>query len=29
MGKLTDVEIRAWIKAGQRFEGAPMATGCC
>ena len=21
MGKLTDVAIRAWIKAGERFEG--------
>ena len=21
MGKLTDMEIRAWIKAGERFEG--------
>ena len=21
MGKLTDIEIRAWIKAGERFEG--------
>jgi hypothetical protein len=28
MGKLTDVAIRAWIKAGERFEGAPMAMGC-
>ena len=21
MGKLTDIEIRGWIKAGERFEG--------
>lgn len=21
MGKLTDMQIRAWIKAGERFEG--------
>jgi hypothetical protein len=21
MGKLTDMQIKAWIKAGERFEG--------
>lgn len=28
MGKLTDIQIKAWIKAGERFEGNPMAMDC-
>jgi len=27
MGKLTDVAIRAWIKAGERFEGCTDGDG--
>jgi len=27
MSKLTDIEIRGWIKAGERFEGRAAGDG--
>lgn len=29
MGKLTDMQIRAWVKSGERFEGRPSRTMYC